>query len=74
MAITTATRSRTSLPDRTLGAVVRATVDQAASCPCGQALEAGHPRYCPRCGVRVVARRPGKPIARFSPAQPEWFS
>jgi hypothetical protein len=58
MALTTATRDRTSLPDRTtLGAIVRAAVDRASACPCGQALESCAAPYCPRCGIRVVARR-----------------
>ncbi len=46
--------TRSPAPDRTrFGAVVRATVDPLPSCGCGQALDRGRPRYCPRCGVTL---------------------
>lgn len=73
MALITATRTRTSLPDRTkLGAVVRATVDHPSTCACGQALDAGLARSCPRCGIRVKAKVSSLPISRSLPYRAEW--
>jgi hypothetical protein len=73
MAVRTANRSRTRLPDRTnLGEIVRATVDTQSTCACGQALDACHARCCPRCGVRAVATRPVRPISQRSPSWAEW--
>jgi len=73
MDVRSANRSRTRLSDRTtLGAIVRATVDQYSACGCGQALDTWHARCCPRCGVRVVARRPLGPSSPRSPSRAEW--
>lgn len=73
MDVTSANRSRTRLPDRTnLGEIVRATVDKHSTCACGQALDACHAQCCPRCGVRVVAKRAVRPISQRSPYWAEW--
>ena len=73
MAVKSANRSRTRLPDRTnLGEIVRARVDQHSTCACGQALDACRARCCPRCGVRVLAKRPVTPISQRSPYWAEW--
>ena len=65
MAVSSANRSRTRLPDRTnLGEIVRATVDKHSTCACGQALDACHARCCPRCGVRIVASGSTPPLRR----------
>jgi len=53
MTTTTASQARAPLPGT--GGIVRATVAMLPSCGCGQALDAGCSRYCPRCGV--VLRR-----------------
>ena len=52
MTSTTASDGRTPMPGGAVRrALVRATVETFPSCVCGQALDTGHARYCPRCGV-----------------------
>jgi hypothetical protein len=54
MASTTATPTRSPLPERSSpGVVVPPTVDAVRTCGCGQALDNSHARHCPRCGVAV---------------------
>jgi hypothetical protein len=58
MTATTTSDGRTPMPGGGGHAVlVGARVERLPSCGCGQALEPGRARSCPRCGVAVSRSR-----------------